>query len=115
THLIVMGHTKCGGVAGCHAMCSGQAPALEEHSSFIGRWMDILRPGYERVAGLPADEQIPALEREAVMVSLENLMSFPFVHEAVTSERMTLHGLIHNIGDGTLLQFDGASGQFLRV
>lgn len=100
-HLIVMGHTKCGGVAGCHAMCSGHAPDLEEESSFVGRWMDILRPGYDRVTGLPEAEQIPALEREAVTVSLENLMGFPFVREAVESGQMSLHGLIHDIGDGT--------------
>ena len=114
-HLIVMGHTKCGGVAGCHAMCSGHAPDLEEESSFVGRWMDILRPGYDRVTGLPEAEQIPALEREAVTVSLENLMGFPFVREAVESGQMSLHGLIHDIGDGTLFQYDGPEGKFVRV
>ncbi|SDD32197.1 carbonic anhydrase [Paracoccus isoporae] len=115
SHLIIMGHTKCGGVAGCHAMCSGQAPDLEEDSSFVGRWMDILRPGYDRVADLPAPEQVPALEREAVMISLENLMGFPFVREAVEAGRLTLHGLIHDIGDGTLFQLDGSNGKFQPV
>ncbi|WP_313137250.1 carbonic anhydrase [Paracoccus jeotgali] len=114
-HLIVMGHTKCGGVAGCHAMCSGQAPDLEEDSSFIGRWMDILRPGYERISDLPEPDQVPALEREAVMISLENLMTFPFVRDAVDTGHLTLHGLIHDIGDGTLLQFDGPAGRFVPV
>lgn len=76
-HLIVMGHTSCGGVAGCHAMCSGHAPELEEKTSFVGRWMDILRPGYDRVKDLPEADQVAALEREAVLVSLENLMTFP--------------------------------------
>ena len=114
-HLIVMGHTKCGGVAGCHAMCSGHAPDLEEESSFVGRWMYILRPGYDRVTGLPEAEQIPALEREAVTISLENLMGFPFVREAVESGQMSLHGLIHDIGDGTLFQYDGPEGKFVRV
>ncbi|WBU53427.1 carbonic anhydrase [Paracoccus sp. SCSIO 75233] len=114
-HLIVMGHTNCGGVAGCHAMCSGKAPELEDESSFVGRWMDILRPSYDRVSGLPESEQIPALEREAVMVSLENLMGFPFISEAVEAGRMTLHGLIHDIADGSLFQFDGSKDQFVRV
>ncbi|MFV0293463.1 MAG: carbonic anhydrase [Paracoccus sp. (in: a-proteobacteria)] len=114
-HLIVMGHTNCGGIAGCHAMCSGQAPDLEADSSFVGRWMDILRPGYDRISGLPEDEQIPALAQEAIKISLGNLMDFPFIREAVEAERMTLHGLIHNIADGTLSQFDGSTGQFSRV
>lgn len=99
-HLIVMGHSQCGGVAGCHAMCSGQAPELDEATGFVGRWMDILRPGYERVKDLPADQQIPALERAAVEVSLDNLMTFPFVASAVEAEELTLHGLLHDIRDG---------------
>lgn len=114
-HLIVMGHTKCGGVAGCHAMCSGHAPELEEKSSFVGRWMDILRPGYERIKDLPEDQQIGALEREAVLTSLDNLMTFPFVKEAVESGQMTLHGLVHNISDGTLVQAEGPRGHFVEI
>lgn len=105
-HLVVLGHTNCGGVSACHAMCSGHAPELEEKSSFVGRWMDILRPGYERVSDLPAPEQVHALERQAVLVSLENLMTFPFVKAAVDSGDLSLHGALHDIGDGRLLQYD---------
>lgn len=106
-HLIVMGHTHCGGVAGCHAMCAGLAPELEEKTSFVGRWMDILRPGYERVKDLPEERQIGALEQQAVLISLENLMTFPFVAKAVEEGEMSLHGLVHDIAEGTLMQYDG--------
>ena len=87
SNLVVLGHSGCGGVAACHAMCSGKAPELQEKSSFVGRWMDILDPGYERVAELPEAEQVRALEHQAVLVSLENLMTFPFVKEAVEAGR----------------------------
>ena len=64
-HLVVMGHSGCGGVRGCHDMCSAHAPELEAKSSYVGRWMDILRPGYERVKEV-ADEaaRIAALEQQ---------------------------------------------------
>ncbi len=113
-HVIVIGHSGCGGVAGCHAMCSGEAPELEEKSSFVGRWMDILRPGFERVHG-KAEDEILALEKEAVLISLENLMTFPFVSSAVENGELTLHGLWTDIGDGGLQQFDKKSGTFLQV
>lgn len=109
-HIVVLGHSNCGGVKGCHDMCSGHAPALEEKTSFVGRWMDILRPGYDRVIGLPLDQQVGALERQAVLVSLENLMTFPFVAEAVADESLTLHGLWNNTGEGALEQYDPARG-----
>lgn len=105
-HLIVIGHSHCGGVAGCHAMCTGHAPELEEKSSFVGTWLNLLRPGYERVKDLPEPERVAALEREAVVVSLENLLTFPFVREAVEAGDMSLHGLWQDIGEGNLLQFN---------
>ncbi len=112
-HVIVLGHSSCGGIQGCHAMCSGQAPELLEKSSFIGRWMDILRPGYERVKAIvdPA-LQIQALEKQAVLISMENLMTFPFVRQAIESNEMTLHGLWTDIGEGGLQQYDPASREF---
>ena len=36
-HIIVMGHSNCGGVRGCLAMCAGAEPELERRESFIGR------------------------------------------------------------------------------
>ncbi|QYK41641.1 MAG: carbonic anhydrase [Paracoccaceae bacterium] len=114
-HVIVLGHSNCGGVKGCHDMCSGAAPHLEERSSFVGRWMDILRPGYRRVEGLPGGERLAALERQAVLVSLENLMTFPFVASEVASGNLTLHGLWTDTGEGGLEQYDPARGGFVPV
>ncbi|MDB5658876.1 MAG: carbonic anhydrase [Cypionkella sp.] len=114
-HIVVLGHSNCGGVKGCLDMCSGHAPELLEKTSFVGRWMDILRPGYQRISGLPTELQQPALEREAVLVSLENLMTFPFVKEAVEGDHLTLHGLWTDTGEGGLEQFDPAKGEFVPV
>ena len=115
THLIVLGHSQCGGVAGCHAMCTGHAPELEEKTSFVGTWLNLLRPGFERVKELPEEERVSALEKEAVVVSLENLMTFPFVADAVNKGDLSLHGLWNDIGEGTLDCFDPATNKFLPV
>jgi len=96
-------------------MCSGNAPELEEKSSFVGRWMDILRPGYERVKDVEETLRTRALEKEAVLISLENLMTFPFVKDAVDDDRLTLHGLWTDVGEGGLEQYDPALHQFVSV
>jgi len=114
-HIVVLGHSNCGGVKGCHDMCCGLAPELEEKTSFVGRWMDILRPGYERVKDAPKDVILRALEREAVVVSLENLMTFPFVRDRVADERLTLHGLWTDTGEGGLEQYEPGRGGFFPV
>lgn len=115
-HVIVIGHSNCGGVQGCLDMCSGAAPELEEKSSFVGRWMDILRPGYERVQHLDdPEERRLALEKQAVIVSLENLMTFPFVADAVEDGTLTLHGLWHDIGRGGVEQYNAKTGAFAPI
>jgi len=115
-HVVIVGHSNCGGVKGCHDMCSGAAPELDETSSFVGRWMDLLRPGYERVKGIADEgERVRALERETVKVSLENLVTFPFVKAAVEADMLTLHGLWNDIAAGKLEQYDPGTDGFLEV
>lgn len=114
-HVIIVGHSGCGGVKGCLDMCTGRAPELEEKTNFTGRWMDLLRPGYEKIAGLPEEEQRHALEEQVVLTSLENLMTFPFVRENVERDILTLHGLWNDTGEGLLKQYDPAEGKFVLV
>lgn len=115
-HLIVLGHSNCGGVRGCHEMCEGRAPELEAKDSFVGRWMEILRPGYQRIADIePPAARLTALEKEAIVISLENLLSYPFVTAALESEDLKLHGLWHDIGEGRLDQYLGSALGFAPV
>ena len=114
-HILVVGHSGCGGVEGCYNMCAGTAPELDAASSFVGRWMDILRPGY---AALPEGDEATrkrALEKASVLISLENLMTFPFVKSAVLSERLSLHGLWNDIGEGLVEVYDPKSESFHPV
>ena len=106
-HLIVLGHSGCGGVQGCYDMCSGHAPELEVSTSFVGRWMDILRPGYNALADGDKADRIRALEKAAVVVSLQNLLTFPFIKTAIDEEMLTLHGLWNDIAAGGLEVYDG--------
>lgn len=115
-HLIVLGHSRCGGVQGCIDMCQGKAPELEKPNSFVGRWMDILRPGYEAVKDIEEGEtQARALEQRSVVISLENLMTFPFVSEKVEAGDLSLHGLWTEIGEGALEEYDPASNRFRTI
>ena len=115
-HLIILGHSSCGGVQGCIDMCEGRAPELEEKTSFIGRWMDILRSRYDQVADIgDAQDKARAFEKMAVLTSLDNLMTFPFVAEAVEGGQLSLHGLWTDIGEGGLEYFDPNTKLFKPV
>ena len=68
-----------------------------------------------RFAARRADPEGPALEMEAVLVSLENLMTFSFVRDAVENGDLSIHGLWTDIGPGGLMQYDANSGSFQPV
>lgn len=112
-HLVVLGHSGCGGVRGCHDLCTGAAPELARRESFVGSWLRVLAPGYEAVRHIPdLPARLAALEKEAVRVSLANLMTFPFVREAVGAGRLTLHGAWKNLRAGELEVLDRKTGAF---
>ena len=102
--LVVMGHAMCGGV---RALLDGPPPAA---SDFVGRWMDLAARARDRVLVCePADLQT-ACEHEVVKVSLENLMTFPWIAERVRDRKLVLHGATFDIRSGILsmLRPDGA-------
>jgi len=116
THLIVLGHSNCGGVLGCLNMCTGAAPDLEARDSFVGRWMDILRPRYALVKDIADPEaQLRELEKQSVLISLENLMTFPWLAQKVASGALTLHGMWTDIGEGELEYFSPEDMRFHPV
>lgn len=117
SNILLVGHSICGGVAGCYDMCKGNAPDLEETSSFIGRWMDILKPGFDKIhdPDKSRDEQLTELEKTSVILGLENLMTFPFVKEAVEAGSLDLHGLWTDISNGDLEFYDAYKDMFVGV
>ena len=78
--------------------------------------MDILRPGYEAIKDHSSEEEMAQnLEKQAVLTSLTNLMTFPFVEKAVQDGSLSLHGLWTDIGEGSLEAFDPTTQRFKPV
>ncbi|GAA6209007.1 carbonic anhydrase [Cognatishimia sp. WU-CL00825] len=115
-HVIVLGHSSCGGVQGCIDMCKGNAPHLEKKESFVGRWMDILKPRYEKVADIEDEaDQARQFEKHAVLASLENLLTFPFVKKCVNDGNLTIHGAWHDIAAGGVEVYDCDQKKFVAL
>lgn len=116
SHIVVVGHSHCGGAQACIDVCDGLAPQLEDESSFVGRWIEALRPAYEKVKHMERGAaQSREMEKQGVLMSLRNLMEYPFVKEAVESGYLSLHGVWHDIGGGGLEYYDTKSDKFRPV
>ena len=110
-HLIVLGHALCGGV---RALLEGMPPGTED---FVAKWMGIAREARARVLRCePVSEEAKqeAGEHEMVRLSLENLMTFPWIREAVEAGRLRLHGGHFGVRSGRLYLL-GESGEFDAV
>jgi len=116
-HIVVVAHSSCGGVAACEEICSGRGGELEGGAGFLGRWMEILRPGWERVQAAAPDPagRARALEQEAARVSIANLRGFPCVSAALEAGRLSLHAAWLDIGTGVLHALDPETGGFHPV
>jgi carbonic anhydrase len=116
SHLVVMGHTRCGGVRGFHDLCMSGSAQAGVSESFVARWMEILRPAMDMHLTEPdMPTRLRKLESEGVRLSLANLMTYPFVVEAVESGQLQLHGAMKNIAAGTLHSYDAATQTFVPV
>jgi carbonic anhydrase len=107
SHLIVLGHSSCGGV---RALMDGT------QGDFMGNWVNIAARAKQRVlAEFPdasTQEQCHACEEASILVSLENLLTFPWIRERVESSQLTLHGWYFNIDSGDLVAYNPSLGCF---
>jgi carbonic anhydrase len=113
-HIIVMGHSQCGGR---RALMEG-SHGSKTHT-FIDPWMAIMTPAREQVAreyaSATIDEQCHQCEQAAIGVSLENLMTFPFIVRALEANQLHMHGWYFDIDNGMLLEMDKAQKRFISV
>ncbi|MBV9288019.1 MAG: carbonic anhydrase, partial [Hyphomicrobiales bacterium] len=64
-------------------------------------WVEIGRPALEAV-GEAAEGRLARLEAEVVRLSLANLMTFPWIADAVAQGRLALHGYVFDVHTGVL-------------
>ncbi|CAG1001181.1 MAG: carbonic anhydrase [Rhizobiaceae bacterium] len=113
SHIVVMGHGRCGGIRA--ALDPSAAPLSP--GDFIGKWMSLVAPAAETVAGntmMTAGERQTALERISIRYSLANLRTFPCVSILEGKGRLSLHGAWFDISSGELWIMNPDTGDFER-
>jgi carbonic anhydrase len=112
-HIVVLGHARCGGI---RAYATDDGPLSS--GDFIGRWMTLIAPAAERLGPpgeRPLAEYLADLEQAAILTTLDNLATFPFVSSAVTEGRLHLHAAYFDVANGTLSVGNRTTGVFAAV
>lgn len=109
--IIILGHSNCGGIDALMDSADG-----EEAGEFIGKWVNIAASARDKVladmADEPREKQARCCEKEAILVSLKNLMTFPWVKERVAKGQLCLHGWYYNMGTGQLRYYNQLTGEY---
>lgn len=111
-HIIVMGHAECGGVQSLVDETSHQ-------DEFLSVWMQVIQRARDIVNILLPDaspcERRRACEMWGIRVSMENLLTFPWIRAATEAEQLALHGWYFDMGSGELLEWDEEQDEFLPL
>jgi len=107
-HIIVLGHSHCGGVDAYRRGVRDKVP----EQGFIGRWLTLLDDLKVVESDIFAYGDEVAFEFAAIRSSLANLRTFPFIRKREESGLLALHGLYIDLASGELLSLEQDTGRF---
>jgi len=105
-HIIVCGHSHCGGIRALYAEPPPDAPHLRS-------WLDLGREAVLPVQ--PGPEALRRTEERSVLIQLERLMDYPMVRARVERRELALHGWHYVIEAGEVNVFDVSTGRFVAA
>jgi carbonic anhydrase len=97
--IIILGHTKCGGIRAC--LAHDPVAHHQNNQGFIAPWVHIAAEArYHILRSYPdasEEDKASLLEKEAIRLSIRNLMAFPFVKKAVDDKKLEIAGAVFDL------------------
>src|SRR5436190_22567349 len=111
-HVVILGHALCGGIA---ALVDGEASAYANYD-YVSTWTAVAQTvrdvAVHDLAGRPREQIVRAVEQAAVVNSVANLMTFPWLAERVSAGKLVLHAWWFNLTEGQLYAFNSEQATF---
>lgn len=102
-NILILGHGQCGGIK---SLMEGGHDSKDYR--FIDPWMEIARPARDKVLKEFPDTDFSAqcrhCESESIKVSMQNLLTFPWIQKRVNAGELSIHGYYFDIESGELQQ-----------
>lgn len=113
-NIIVLGHAKCDGIK---MMMSDDFTADNQNlSEEMKTWLSIASDAREAVKKelrkKKPEIQCAACEHEAIIVSMRNLLTYPYIAKKMSEDQLNIYGWHFNIEDGNIMAFDPDTGFF---
>ncbi|MDG2268491.1 MAG: carbonic anhydrase [Alphaproteobacteria bacterium] len=120
-HIIVLGHAYCGGIC---ALCDDYKLEITQNNKsdknvtreFINSWINISRPAIMKVDFSNWSELSRSqAEQLSIVNSLTNLMTFPWVLEAMNKKKLLIHGWWFDMENAELWSNDKGKESFSKL
>lgn len=112
-NIIVMGHSNCGGIAGLFN------PKAIERERYINRWVSLACSAVHKINEENPDEshavKTRLSEEASVLLSIENLLSYAWIEEAVLAGELALHALYYDMTKGALHVWNSQTETFESI
>lgn len=105
THIVVCGHTECGGIAAL------EAPPSSDTEPHIASWLELAMPARERVlaGGVAAAEIYLETIKANVLLQCEHLRSYPCVASGERAGTLSIHPWLYDLHTGTISAYNDAT------
>lgn len=106
-NIIVLGHAKCSGIK---MLMSDKNSSNKNLSEPMKKWLEIAGEARDIVKKQLADkseqEQQIACEHESIIVSMRNLMTYPYIKQRMDQNKLNIFGWRFNIEQGIITAFN---------
>jgi len=113
-HIVILGHSMCGGI-----QALAHRDTTEQEYEFLAQWMDIATPARDAVEAELGDASEPikqrALEQAVILVSLNNVMTFPWVAAKVRAGELQIHGWYFDLKSGQIFRYKEKTQSFEKL
>lgn len=113
-NIVVLGHAKCDSIK--MMMSDKFASSTDGLSESMKKWLSIAGEARDAVKKEMSDkseeEQQSACEHESIIISLRNLMTYPYITQRMQVDKLNIFGWHFDVESGDIMAFDPDTGFF---
>jgi len=114
--IVILGHSSCGACAHLYHKKGNKDEVKLKH---VEDWLKLAYPAkYDAMLECFNDShknRAEITEKNNITLSIQRLMTYPYIVEALDEKRLDIHGWWYDIGSGNLEMYDYKSKKFLKV
>lgn len=115
-NIVVLGHARCNSIK---MLMSDKNVSNQNLSEPMKKWLEVASEARDAVKKHLADkteeEQQVACEHEAIVVTMRNLMTYPYIKKRMDQNKLNIFGWRFDIEEGSIAAFNPDTGMFDEI